>query len=180
MRGREHPIVLPDALHVIMMFPWCSRLCIRLPQRDAYPSGCDGIEPARGLCLQGLGLSTFDTHPTILFWLGNRRPRDGRTDALLLAWYQQFSGCTPRAVTCSFCGRLSHRPPTERALKLSARVGGLSVADVPLGAVTDHFGLVRPPGGFLRRRSKKHTSPPSKGEKEVNLFNDASVQKKHH
>ena len=155
------------------MHPPPTARCI--PQVDVT-----GIEPARGLCLQGLGLSTFDTHPTILFWLGNRRPRDGRTDALLLAWYQRFSGCTPRAVTCSFCGRLSHRPPTERALKLSARVGGLSVADVPLGAVTDHFGLVRPPGGFLRRRSKKHTSPPSKGEKEVNLFNDASVQKKHH
>ena len=148
-------------------------------QRDAYPSGCDGIRTRSSLTCKILACHLL-THPTILFWLGNRRPRDGRTDALLLAWYQRFSGCTPRAVTCSFCGRLSHRPPTERAPKLGARVGRLTVADVAQGAVTDHFGLVRPPGGFLRHRSKKHASPPSKGEKEVNLFNDASVQKKHH
>ena len=60
------------------------------------PVDVTGIEPARGLCLQDLGLSTFDTHPTILFWLGNRRPRDGRTDALCRLECQRFSECTPR------------------------------------------------------------------------------------
>lgn len=54
----------------------------RFPYAMHTPVDVTGIEPARDLCLQGLGLSTFDTHPTILFWLGNRRPRDGRTDAL--------------------------------------------------------------------------------------------------
>lgn len=46
------------------MHPPPAARCI--PQVDVT-----GIEPARGLCLQGLGLSTFDTHPTILSWLGN-------------------------------------------------------------------------------------------------------------
>lgn len=73
----------------------CSRthcMCMMFPSAVVYasashsamhtPVDVTGIEPARGLCLQGLGLSTFDTHPTILFWLGNRRPSGGRTDAL--------------------------------------------------------------------------------------------------
>ena len=119
-----------------------------LPQRDAYPSGCDGSRNRAIPGLQNPGLPPISTHPTILFWLGNLT--QGRTDALLPVCDWRFSGCTSRAVTCSFCGRLSHRPPTERTLKLSARVGGLSVADVPLGAVTDHFGLIRSPGGFFR------------------------------
>jgi len=148
MRGGGSTPLCSRTLHVQR-----SRLFIAVPVRDAYLSGCDGNRTRYGLLAKPWPVD-LRPHPTILFWLGNHRPRDGRTDALLLAWYQRFSGCTPRAVTCSFCGRLSHRPPTERALKLS--------------------------GGFLRRRSKKHASPPSKGEKEVNLFNDASVQKKHH
>ena len=174
MRGGGSTPLCSRTLHVQR-----SRLFIAVPVRDAYLSGCDGNRTRYGLLAKPWPVD-LRPHPTILFWLGNHRPRDGRTDALLLAWYQRFSGCTPRAVTCSFCGRLSHRPPTERAPKLGARVGRLTVADVAQGAVTDHFGLVRPPGGFLRHRSKKHASPPSKGEKEVNLFNDASVQKKHH
>ena len=95
---------------------------------------------------------------------------DGRP---LLVWRQRFSGCTPRAVTYSLCGRLSHRPTAERALKLSARVGGLSVADVVLGAVTDHFGLIRTPGGFFRLWLKNffHRLPaPARGKKERNHF----------
>lgn len=140
--GREHSIVFPDVLHdnELSMHP--------LPQRDAYPSGCDGSRTRAIPGLQNPGLPPISTHPTILFWLGNLT--QGRTDALLPVCDWRFSGCTSRAVTCSFCGRLSHRPPTERTLKLSARVGGLSVADVPLGAVTDHFGLIRSPGGFFR------------------------------
>lgn len=40
------------------------------------------FEPAKA-SLQNLGLpNLLSTHPTILFWLGNRRPSGGRTDAL--------------------------------------------------------------------------------------------------
>ena len=162
-------------------------MCMMFPSAVVYasashsamhtPVDVTGFEPATA-CLQSPGLSTFDH--TLRFFSGWGIIDPGADGRPLLAWCQRFSGCTPRAVTCSFCGRLSHRPPTERAPKLGARVGRLTVADVAQGAVTDHFGLVRPPGGFLRHRSKKHASPPSKGEKEVNLFNDASVQKKHH
>ena len=38
--GQEHPIVLLDALHDDV--PQRSRLCIAVPVRDTYPSGCDG------------------------------------------------------------------------------------------------------------------------------------------
>lgn len=143
-----------------------------LPQRDAYPSGCDGSRTRAIPGLQNPGLLPISTHPTILFWLGNHRPRGGRTPCCRLEC-QRFSGCTSRAVTCSFCRRLSHRPPTERTLKLSARVGGLSVADVPLGAVTDHFGLIRSPGGSFRLWLKNFfhlLSAPSRGKKERNHF----------
>ena len=137
------------------------------------PSGCDGNRTRAIPGLQNPGLPPISTHPTILFWLGNRRPSGGRTDALCRLECQRFSGCTPRAVTYSLCGRLSHRPTAERALKLSARVGGLSVADVVLGAVTDHFGLIRTPGGFFRLWLKNffHRLPaPARGKKERNHF----------
>lgn len=82
-------------------------MCMMFPSAVVYtsashsamhtPVDVTGIEPAKA-SLQNVGLpNLLSTHPTILFWLGNRRPRDGRTDALLLAWYQRFSGCTPRA-----------------------------------------------------------------------------------
>ena len=46
------------------------------------------------------------------------------------------------------------------APKLGASVGCLTVADVMFGAVADHLGLVRSPGGFLRRGPKHGVSPP--------------------
>ena len=51
-----------------------------LPQRDAYPSGCDGSRTRAIPGLQNPGLPPISTHPTILFWLGNLT--QGRTDAL--------------------------------------------------------------------------------------------------
>ncbi len=87
MRGREHPIVLPDALHTAHTYyvrasvPQCSSLCIRFPQRDAYPSGCDGNRTRYGLLAKPWPVD-LRPHPTIFFWLGNRRPSGGRTDAL--------------------------------------------------------------------------------------------------
>ena len=39
--GREHPIVLPDALHTLRLAQRspgiAASMCPRLPQRDAYP-----------------------------------------------------------------------------------------------------------------------------------------------
>ena len=51
-----------------------------LPQRDAYPSGCDGSRTRAIPGLQNPGLPPISTHPTILFGLGNLT--QGRTDAL--------------------------------------------------------------------------------------------------
>ena len=43
------------------------------------PVDVTGVEPAKA-SLQNLGLpNLLGTHPTILFWLGNHRPRGGRT-----------------------------------------------------------------------------------------------------
>ncbi len=72
MRGREHPIVLPDALHTAHTYyvrasvPQCSSLCIRFPQRDAYPSGCDGNRTRYGLLAKPWPVD-LRPHPTILF-----------------------------------------------------------------------------------------------------------------
>lgn len=61
------------------------------------PVDVTGFEPAKA-SLQNLGLpNLLSTHPTILFWLGNRRPSGGRTDALCRLECQRFSECTPRA-----------------------------------------------------------------------------------
>lgn len=70
MRGREHPIVLPDALHALRLAQ-CSpsiaaSMCPRLPQRDVYPSGCDGNRTRYGLLAKPWPVD-LRPHPTILF-----------------------------------------------------------------------------------------------------------------
>lgn len=97
--GREHPIVLPDALHtahyVRASVPQCSRLCIRSRSAMHTPVDVTGIEPAKA-SLQNLGLpNLLSTHPTILFWLGNRRPSGGRTDALCWLGASDSRGARP-------------------------------------------------------------------------------------
>ena len=58
------------------------------------PSGCDGNRTRYGRLAKPWPVD-LRPHPTILFWLGNLTQwwADGRP---LLAWCQQFSGCTPR------------------------------------------------------------------------------------
>ncbi len=87
--GREHSIVFPDVLHdnELSMHPF--------PQRDAYPSGCDGSRTRAIPGLQNPGLPPISIHPTILFWLGNRRPSGGRTDALCWLGASDSRGARP-------------------------------------------------------------------------------------
>lgn len=80
------------------------------------PVDVTGIEPAKGLCLQGLGLSTFDTHPTILFWLGNLTQwwADGRPVAGLSASVSRGARPEPpkqrKEITCSLSSRFLQAP----------------------------------------------------------------------
>ena len=84
--GREHPIVLPDALHTAHTYyvrasvPQCSRLCIRsltarrIPQWTRRESNPQGISVFKTL-------PPYLAHPVILFRITGRRIRpraDGR------------------------------------------------------------------------------------------------------
>lgn len=168
MRGREHPIVLPDALHVIMMFPWCSRLCIRLPQRDAYPSGCDGNRTRYGLLAKPWPVD-LRPHPTILFWLGNRRPSGGRTDALCWPGASGSRGARPgRHLTRAL-------PPTPSALR-AVPTASTGTADelrkqVPNSSATT---ATRATSAALASHAfgddSHHLPAPSRGKKERKLF----------
>ena len=64
------------------MFPSVAAYASASHSATHTPVDVTGIEPAKA-SLQNLGLpNLLSTHPTILFWLGNRRPSGGRTDAL--------------------------------------------------------------------------------------------------
>ena len=65
-----------------------------LPQRDAYPSGCDGNRTRYGLLAKPWPVD-LRPHPTILFCLGNRRPSGGRTDALCWSSASGSRGARP-------------------------------------------------------------------------------------
>lgn len=180
MRGREHPIVLPDALHVIMMFPWCSRLCIRLPQRDAYPSGCDGIQIRYGLLAKPWPVD-LRPHPTILFsglpagesdpvaggrtpccWLGTSDSRGARPEPPINA------GVTTRALCTQGISHCLHRC-CRRAGRTSPK----------LARYHCNQGNFPCPGTGYRR----FFSPPLRlnlRQKRAKPFNSASVQERYH
>ena len=128
MRGREHPIVLPDALHTAHTYyvrasvPQCSSLCIRFPQRDAYPSGCDGNRTRYGLLAKPWPVD-LRPHPTILFpglpagesdpGVGGRTPFAGLAPAVLEV----------HAPSRRFSGQIYHpRPPQAGQLPLPLQV----------------------------------------------------------
>ena len=73
MRGGGSTPLCSRTLHVQR-----SRLFIAVPVRDAYLSGCDGNRTRYGLLAKPWPVD-LRPHPTILFWLGNHRPRGGRT-----------------------------------------------------------------------------------------------------
>ena len=89
IRGQEHSIVLPDARYTLrtrttyaQAFPSVAAYASASHSAMHTPSGCDGNRTRAIPGLQNPGLPPISTHPTILFWLGNRRPSGGRTDAL--------------------------------------------------------------------------------------------------
>lgn len=115
MRGREHPIVLPDALHALRLAQ-CSpsiaaSMCPRLPQRDVYPSGCDGNRTRKRPLLARPWPVNLRHTPYDSFLAGESDPVwvDGRS---LLVWRQRFSRCTPRAVVLA--GKFTTRVPRRQ------------------------------------------------------------------
>ena|GEM_PF-2069267 len=102
IRRQEHSIVLPDARYTLrtrttyaQAFPSVAAYVSASHSAMHTPVDVTGFEPAKA-SLQNRGLpNLLSTHPTILFWLGNRRPRDGRTDVLLLASASGSRGARP-------------------------------------------------------------------------------------
>lgn len=149
--------MLPDSLHTAHYV------------RARSPVDVTGIEPAKGLCLQGLGLSTFDTHPTILFWLGNRRPSGGRTDALCWPGASGSRGARPgRHLTRAL-------PPTPSAPR-AVPTASTGTADelrkqVPNSSATT---ATRATSAALASHAfgddSHHLPAPSRGKKERKLF----------
>ena len=90
MRGARAPHCAPGryTYSAVVYASW-------FPYAMHIPSGCDGNRTRAIPGLQNPGLLPISTHPTILFWLGNRRPRDGRTDVLLLASASGSRGARP-------------------------------------------------------------------------------------
>lgn len=70
------------------------RLCIAVPVRDAYPSGCDGSRTRSSLVCKTLACR-LSAH-TLRFFSGWGIIDPGADGRPLLAWRQRFSGCTPR------------------------------------------------------------------------------------
>lgn len=182
MRGREHPIVLPDALHVIMMFPWCSRLCIRLPQRDAYPSGCDGNRTRYGLLAKPWPVD-LRPHPTILFPglpAGESDPVAGGRTPCCWSDTSDSRGARPgRQLTRA----LPPAPPADRATSATpAGVADELGEDIPnLSASVTARATSATLALYAFGDDSHHLPAPSRGKKERKPFlNSASVQERYY
>lgn len=157
------------------------------------PSGCDGNRTRAIPGLQNPGLLPISTHPTILFWLGNRRPSGGRTDALCWPGASGSRGARPEP---SFVSVITSLPRKQPTLLGSTCVATDTVRTSYLSSALVHFALlgggvaslngfscaaIRSCGPVGEKAHEVFTSfPPHLGAKKAKPFNSASVQERYH